>query len=84
LSRTELNRSPRRRRGGRGDAHVTERVIGQFLAKMDGVEEFNGVLIPAASAPRTFSPEPARHRVAMRQSNESRTGQQGSEEPRRR
>jgi transitional endoplasmic reticulum ATPase len=39
---------PARGAGG-GDAHVTERVIGQFLAEMDGVEELNGVLILAAT-----------------------------------
>ncbi|HEX8199193.1 MAG TPA: CDC48 family AAA ATPase, partial [Isosphaeraceae bacterium] len=38
------------RGGGAGtDAHVTERVIGQFLAEMDGVEELNGVLILGAT-----------------------------------
>ncbi len=36
-------------RGGSDDSHVTERVIGQFLAEVDGVEELNGVLILAAT-----------------------------------
>jgi transitional endoplasmic reticulum ATPase len=36
-------------RGGTGDSHVTERVIGQFLAEVDGVEELNGVLILGAT-----------------------------------
>ncbi len=31
------------------DAHVTERVISQFLAEMDGVEELKGVLVLAAT-----------------------------------
>jgi len=35
-------------RGG-GDSQVTERVIGQFLAEIDGVEELNGVLILGAT-----------------------------------
>ncbi len=39
---------PARGSGG-SDAHVTERVIGQFLAEMDGVEELNGVLILGAT-----------------------------------
>ena len=37
------------RGGGGSDSHVTERVIGQFLAEMDGVEELNGVLVLAAT-----------------------------------
>ncbi len=36
-------------RGGGDDSHVTERVIGQFLAEIDGVEELNGVLILGAT-----------------------------------
>lgn len=36
-------------RGGGGDSHVTERVIGQFLAEMDGVEELTGVLVLGAT-----------------------------------
>jgi transitional endoplasmic reticulum ATPase len=39
---------PARQSGG-SDAHTTERVIGQFLAEMDGVEELHGVLILAAT-----------------------------------
>jgi transitional endoplasmic reticulum ATPase len=34
---------------GGGDSHVTERVLGQFLAEMDGVEELNGVLVLGAT-----------------------------------
>ncbi len=34
---------------GGTDSHVTERVIGQFLAEMDGVEELNGVLVLGAT-----------------------------------
>jgi transitional endoplasmic reticulum ATPase len=37
------------RGGGGGDSHTTERVIGQFLAELDGVEELNGVLILGAT-----------------------------------
>jgi transitional endoplasmic reticulum ATPase len=37
------------RRGGGDDSHVTERVIGQFLAEMDGVEELGGVLVLGAT-----------------------------------
>jgi transitional endoplasmic reticulum ATPase len=36
-------------RGSGGDSQVTERVIGQFLAEVDGVEELNGVLILGAT-----------------------------------
>ncbi len=36
-------------RGGGDDSHVTERVIGQFLAELDGVEELNGVLVLGAT-----------------------------------
>jgi len=39
---------PTRGAGG-GDSQVTERVIGQFLAEIDGVEELNGVLILGAT-----------------------------------
>jgi transitional endoplasmic reticulum ATPase len=39
---------PARSAGG-SDSHTTERVIGQFLAEMDGVEELNGVLVLAAT-----------------------------------
>ena len=35
--------------GSGGDSQVTERVIGQFLAEVDGVEELNGVLILGAT-----------------------------------
>ncbi len=31
------------------DSHVTERVISQFLAEMDGVEDLNGVLVLGAT-----------------------------------
>jgi len=36
-------------RGGRNDTGVTERVIAQLLAEMDGLEELNGVTVLAAS-----------------------------------
>ncbi len=39
---------PARGSGG-SDSGVTERVIGQFLAEMDGVEEMNGVLVLGAT-----------------------------------
>jgi len=34
---------------GRGDSVVTDRVIGQFLTELDGLEELNGVLILGAT-----------------------------------
>jgi transitional endoplasmic reticulum ATPase len=37
------------RGSGASDSGVTERVIGQFLAEMDGVEEMNGVLVLGAT-----------------------------------
>ncbi len=37
------------RGGGTSDSHVTERVISQFLAEMDGVEDLNGVLVLGAT-----------------------------------
>ena len=37
------------RRGEGGDSHVTERVIGQFLTEMDGIEELKGVLVLGAT-----------------------------------
>jgi len=39
---------PTRGAGG-SDAHVSERVLAQFLAEMDGVEELKGVLVLAAT-----------------------------------
>ena len=39
---------PERGAGG-ADSHVTERVIGQFLAELDGVEELTGVLVLGAT-----------------------------------
>ncbi len=36
-------------RGAGGDSHVTERVVGQFLAEMDGIEELKGVVVLAAT-----------------------------------
>jgi transitional endoplasmic reticulum ATPase len=39
---------PERGAGG-ADSHVTERVIGQFLAEVDGVEDMNGVLVLGAT-----------------------------------
>jgi len=37
------------RRGGGADSHVTERVVSQFLAEMDGIEELKGVVVLAAT-----------------------------------
>ena len=37
------------RRGEGGDSHVTERVVGQFLTEMDGIEELKGVLVLGAT-----------------------------------
>jgi transitional endoplasmic reticulum ATPase len=37
------------RRGAGGDSHVTERVVSQFLAEMDGIEELKGVVVLAAT-----------------------------------
>ena len=37
------------RGGGRGDSHVTERVISQLLTEMDGIEELRGVVVIAAT-----------------------------------
>jgi transitional endoplasmic reticulum ATPase len=37
------------RGSGSTDAHVTERVISQFLAEMDGIEELKGVVVLAAT-----------------------------------
>ncbi len=37
------------RGGGAGDAHVSERVISQFLTELDGIEELKGVLVLAAT-----------------------------------
>ncbi|MBI1881282.1 MAG: CDC48 family AAA ATPase, partial [Chloroflexi bacterium] len=36
-------------RGGGSEAHVTERVVSQFLAEMDGIEELKGVVALAAT-----------------------------------
>jgi transitional endoplasmic reticulum ATPase len=36
-------------RGAGGDSHVTERVVSQFLAEMDGIEELTGVVILGAT-----------------------------------
>ncbi len=36
-------------RGGGDSSHVTERVISQFLAEMDGIEELKGVVVLAAT-----------------------------------
>ncbi|MCY2933313.1 MAG: CDC48 family AAA ATPase [Planctomycetota bacterium] len=38
-----------RRGSGESDAGVSERVVGQFLAELDGVEKLNGVLVLAAT-----------------------------------
>lgn len=37
------------RSAGASDAHVTERVVSQFLAELDGIEELTGVLVLAAT-----------------------------------
>lgn len=37
------------RQGGTSDSHVAERVLSQFLAELDGVEELKGVLILGAT-----------------------------------
>ncbi|MCX7018515.1 MAG: CDC48 family AAA ATPase [Candidatus Sumerlaeota bacterium] len=37
------------RAGGGSDSHVSERVMSQFLAEMDGIEELKGVLVLAAT-----------------------------------
>ena len=37
------------KRDSGGDAHVTERVVSQFLAEMDGIEELRGVVVLAAT-----------------------------------
>jgi len=37
------------RRGAGGDSHVTERVVSQFLAEMDGIEELKGVVVLGAT-----------------------------------
>ncbi len=39
---------PRRGEGG-NDSHVTERVVGQFLAELDGMEELRGVVVLGAT-----------------------------------
>jgi len=36
-------------RRGSGDSNVTERVVSQFLAEMDGIEELKGVVVLAAT-----------------------------------
>jgi transitional endoplasmic reticulum ATPase len=37
------------RDAGASDSHVSERVLGQFLAEMDGVEELTGILVLGAT-----------------------------------
>ncbi|MDP3023938.1 MAG: AAA family ATPase, partial [candidate division Zixibacteria bacterium] len=37
------------RGGGVSDAHVSERVISQFLTELDGIEELKGVIVLAAT-----------------------------------
>jgi len=37
------------RRGAGADSHVTERVVSQFLAEMDGIEELKGVVVLGAT-----------------------------------
>ena len=36
-------------RGGAGDSHVAERVVGQLLTEMDGIEELRGICLLAAT-----------------------------------
>ena len=36
-------------RGGGADSHVTERVVSQFLAELDGIEELKGVVVLGAT-----------------------------------
>ncbi|MBI4297230.1 MAG: CDC48 family AAA ATPase [Chloroflexi bacterium] len=36
-------------RGGGADSHVAERVVGQFLSELDGIEELKGVVVLAAT-----------------------------------
>jgi len=38
-----------RRGSGASEAHVSERVVGQFLAELDGIEKLTGVLVLAAT-----------------------------------
>jgi transitional endoplasmic reticulum ATPase len=45
----EIDALAPRRGGGRADAHVAERVLGQFLAELDGMEELKGVLVLGAT-----------------------------------
>lgn len=40
---------PKRSGGAAGDSNVSERVLSQFLAEMDGVEELKGVLVLGAT-----------------------------------
>lgn len=40
--------APRRGAGG-AESHVSERVVGQFLAELDGIERLSGVLVLAAT-----------------------------------
>jgi len=37
------------RSGGSSESHVSERVVGQFLTELDGIEKLTGVLILAAT-----------------------------------
>ncbi len=37
------------KRGGDSDSHVTERVVSQFLAELDGIEELKGVVVLGAT-----------------------------------
>jgi transitional endoplasmic reticulum ATPase len=45
----ELDALVPRRGGGDSGGHVTERVVGQFLAELDGIEELRGVVILGAT-----------------------------------
>lgn len=45
----EIDALAPRRSGEAGDAHVTERVVSQFLTELDGIEELKGVLALGAT-----------------------------------
>ena len=45
----ELDSLAPRRGGSLGDSHVTERVVNQLLAEMDGMEELRGVVVVGAT-----------------------------------
>jgi transitional endoplasmic reticulum ATPase len=45
----EIDALAPQRGAGAGDSHVAERVVSQFLAEMDGIEELKGVVVLAAT-----------------------------------